>query len=437
MLGLLRTLWSTLFPRTFLEHSGFTATPPNASCHKKTAPETVLHVLPYPDIPGDFARMLDIIRLRFEAENPDIAIQFTHSKVSDAYKIDALSSWLTDPVPDTALPPEHPIVQRTVGAGVDIVEVDTMMLGALVERDLLGPPLLDEQDWHPAARSASSVHGRLCGVPHWMCGNFIISRHEALTRINDVRQLAEAMTSVKSDAPYLSGNFRGSAFFILNYIQAWAGNQPHAHDLQHALDTPVDQESIDTLRIAAGLCLENGRNPCLNEFYHNNPDSFITRTVTGDYAALMGFSEIMWYLAQAGADPEEWHIGPVPLGKNNKNILLADAYVVRKDLSPQKRDAARRFCTFMMRDDVYRDIMLSGGCDDDMLPRYIIPARTSVMSLPGIKEDIYYQRISHLLQDTLYYPNMHVPEARERIYNKVIPMLMTGQEAFHQPAYIL
>ena len=387
------------------------------------SPRTILHILPYPDIPGNFRLMLDIIRKDFERENPDIALSFTQPTVSDAYKIDKLTNWLSAPVPENTERPTEPVKTPQPDTGVDLAEIDTMMLGALVARGVVDMPLITAGDWHPAAVKASSVNGTLYGVPHWMCGNFIISKDKKLTETTNIRQLTTAIKQTKKKPPYLAGNYAGSAFFVLNYVQAWAENASRPHNLQTALDTPLDIHTISTIRAAAKLCEESGENPCLDEYYHDNPNVYISRTVNGEYAALMGFSEVMWHLACAGANPKEWYIGAMPFGNSSENVLLADSYVMRKGLSAQKKRAIKRFLRYVMRDTVYSKIMLSGGDCFSALPRYIIPARPSVLDLPEIKADTYYRRIGRQVSRTLSYPNWDVPVARERIYQVAMPLL--------------
>ncbi len=378
---------------------------------------TVLRVMPYPDIPGSFAEMLRIVETGFEARYPDIDLELVTASVEDVYETAYLAERLSN---------------ATQQGGVHIAEIDTIMLGDLAQSGLLREQGFRVADWHPLIEQAVAVDGVQYGVPHWLCGNFLISRHPEVTQALSVEDLARRIRAIKPKAPWLAGNYAGSSYLVLYYTQAWGQDRPGVYDLQPAITDPVDLVAVRHLAMASGLCTENGVNPCVDGTYYADFAPIFERTVRGDYAALQGFSESMWYMMQYGANPEEWYISPLPVGLGNRNVLLGDAYVARRDLDPAVARAAEAFYAYMMEYDTYAAIIFSGGPPVDahagggaQVPRYLAPARLGMFAQPGLAQDAYYQRVlaAMVSEDGTNYPNLHVPENRERIYESVMPFL--------------
>lgn len=372
---------------------------------------TVLRVIPYPDIPGDFDTMLAIVEAGFEAQHPDIDLELVRADVSDVYDLGYLAKVLT---------------ADTGRDGVHIVESDTIMMGDLALAGILRPQTFSMADWHPLIVQATTVNGVRYGVPHWLCGNFLITRDAQLAGSQGVEDMYRRIREIKPQGPWLAGNYAGNSYLVLYYTQAWGENRPGTYDLQPAITGPIDNGAVGTLSVATALCGENGANPCVDGTYYNDFSPIFERTVRGEYAALQGFSESMWYMAQYGAIPEQWYVAPLPVGKVNRNVLLGDAYIARKDMDAATATAAEKFYAFMMQDATYRDIIFSGGSRGGVpVPRYLAPARLGIFDLPELRADTYYRRIFAAMTTPggTNYPNLYVPENRDRIYEQVMPYL--------------
>lgn len=382
-----------------------------AGAKPESGGRTVLKVMPYPDIPGDFDRMLSIVETGFEAQHPEIDLVLVKAAVSDVYELDFLRQALTNST-------EH--------GGVHIVESDTIMMGDLALESVIGPQTYSEPDWHPLIVRGTTVNGVRYGVPHWLCGNFLISRDSYITAAKGVQDLSYRLRLRKPKGPWLAGNYAGNSYLVLYYAQAWGEKYTTMENLLPAITGPVDPGIARSVAVASDLCLENGTNPCVDGTYYEDSVPVFERTVQGDYAALQGFSESMWYMMQFGAKPEEWYIAPLPVGETTRNVILGDAYIARSSLDPATAEAAEKFYAYMMRPETYEAIIFSGGAEGERVPRYLAPARLTMFSKPGLADDVYYQRVlqAMLAANGTNYPNLFVPDNRDRIYEAVMPYLL-------------
>ncbi|UZP66717.1 hypothetical protein N1030_14020 [Desulfovibrio mangrovi] len=382
-----------------------------AACAMAGSPQrTVLKVVPYPDIPGSFDSMLAIVEKGFEKKNPDIDLVLVPASVHNVYELPFLREVLTN---------------STEQGGAHIVETDTIMMGDLALEGIIRPQTFTSEDWHPLIVKGTTVNGVRYGVPHWLCGNFLISRDQFLTQSQGVKDLNNRIRTIKPKGPWLAGNYAGTSYLVLYYTQAWGEDRPRYNDLLPAITGSVVPSSARNVAAASNLCIEDGKNPCVDGTYYNDFTPIFERTVKGDYAALQGFSESMWYMMQYGAKPEEWHISPLPIGDTTRNVILGDAYIARKDLDPATATAAEKFYSYMMEDATYQAIIFSGGQPGQKVPRYLAPARLNIFSLPDLKNDVYYQRVFAAMTSTggTNYPNLYVPDNRDRIYEQVMPYL--------------
>jgi len=386
-----------------------------AACAVAGPQRTVLKVVPYPDIPGSFDTMLSIVEQGFEKENPDIDLVLVTASVGDMYELPFLRGLLTNP---------------TDRGGAHIVETDTIMMGDLALEGVIRPQTFTRDDWHPLIVQGTTVKGVRYGVPHWLCGNFLISRDKNITEAQGVKDMYRRIRAAKPQGPGLAGNYAGNSYLVLYYTQSWGQYRPQVSDLLPAIVGPVEPVNARSVAVASDLCIENGKNPCVDGTYYNDFTPIFERTVKGDYAAMQGFSESMWYLMQYGASPAEWYISPLPVGAVTRNVILGDAYIARKDMDPATAAAAEKFYNYMMKDSTYQSIIFSGGQPGQKVPRYLAPARLGIFALPDLKNDIYYQRVFAAMtsQGGTNYPNLFVPDNRDRIYDQVMPYLNGTQK---------
>lgn len=373
---------------------------------------TVLKVAPYPTIPGDYKRMLRIIEEGFEAQHPAVDLQLVPAQEDVLYVTEGIVKLMSEPVN---------------GGGVHIAEIDTLMLGEVAQMGLLADMgEYTRPDWHPIAIQGATLNGVRYGVPHWLCGNFLMTKDRFIAEARSVEEMVKRMKAAKAGAPWLSGNYVGSSYLTDDYLQAWAENHPAANDLYPPTVAPqIDSASAQSLAKATGLCEENGQNPCVDRTYHDDMHAYIERTVQGDYLGVQGFSETIWYLVQQGEKAEDWYVVPLPVGKERRAVLTGDAYILRKTLSGEEKKAAYAFLDYMQEPSTYLAIIMSGGEEGKQAPRYVIPSRTSVFELPGIKDNVYYQRVRRSIEENgVSYPNIGIAPNRDRISDQVMPYLV-------------
>jgi thiamine pyridinylase len=64
-----------------------------------------------------------------------------------------------------------------------------VVLGELVKQGLVKPWDNTPQsgDWHPAAKAAVTLDGKIYGVPHWLCGDVIFSHNEDIVKAHNAK----------------------------------------------------------------------------------------------------------------------------------------------------------------------------------------------------------------------------------------------------------
>lgn len=368
----------------------------------------ILKVVLYPYLPpgpsGNLQPMAERIESEFESAYPDIDLQILPiNYTNDPYSTDNLIKWLGSPVTDS---------------GVQIVEMDALMLDFVVNEKLVVSlnTVSFADDFHPAALSAVKIDEISYGVPHWMCGNFIISRFEEIAQSQTLDALGPLLKQNKLAPPYLSGNFRGSSTLPALYLGGWACTYG-ASGLQKALVEPLDTAVVSLLNQAASFCTdESSANPCIDFTYKDSNEPMI-KFAQGQYDGYMGFSESMNTIAQQGVSSSEFYLGNFPFG-NTETVALyySDVFVVRKDCEGDCVKATTLFINYMIELKTFEWIVTTQDASTPTVPRYLIPSRMRVFDLPGIINDLYYQRIRVAISgNNTNFPNSGFLENKDRL----------------------
>jgi thiamine pyridinylase len=361
-------------------------------------------LFPYiPDAGEDgYAGLVHYLEQEFERLHPEVDLHLRPvNPADDFYDTAILKRWLT------------------VGSGptYDLVEVDAVLLGDLVSEGLIEawkePP--GRGEWHPAAQAAVTFEGRTYGVPHLMCGHFIISRDPSVTSARSAEELVALLTDDALDKANLAGNFLGSWNMPALYLDAWRDTYPD-RDLAEAISSNLDLDVVESLLALAELCEAKGKNPCLDGTYDdpNRPD-----LAAGDFSAdraeaLYGYSERLHFVLRAADDDDRIHIGAAPFGKGNHQVVFVDAFVLRTEAPERVVRAARHFATFMNRAEIQEAVLMSLDVGSMWLPvpRYLIPATRSAFTTERIKNDRFYQMIEDSLKGAVPYPNRGLRDER-------------------------
>lgn len=338
------------------------------------APKRVLTVSLYPIIPaaaGAYAK----IEAAFERANPLIDLQI---------KLD----------------PDNYYRQKSATSGgilddkSDVYELDSVFLTDFLAAgkiskdrpfDDLSPVLV------PVARSAATLDGHLLGVPHWVCGNFLIYRKgdTAIESARTLSQLEAALAAASDNDRWIIVDMKGKSTLGEMYLDAAMDRSGNARDaLSRVSAAPVDADLLADLERLVELDPPHfGR----DEGFHAYSQGFYAQQFAQRWGrALVGYSESLYdvldfsarycrrdqkCLTQDDIAVAEW---PADDGGSHP-IAWVDILVMGTsvDGDPVKRRDAETFIRFLAQRETYKSILIP---DDQQAPRYLLPARDDIYS---------------------------------------------------------
>ncbi|WP_437708388.1 hypothetical protein WMF45_30030 [Sorangium sp. So ce448] len=353
-----------------------------------------------PDAAGDgFASLRAMIEDGFESQHAEIDLDLRLVKSDDSYHNPTrLAGWLAS-------------------GRYDLVEIDTVVLGDLIDADVLEPwPSVPERDYLAAARSASTEIDRSgksvwWGVPHLSCGFFLVTRSEELDAAPSIAGLVKAAR--ESGKPLL-GNFASSWDLPALYLDARVDNGLDATNpltLSNAVKPPLHAGSTAALKQLASLCRQGDRNPCIDGTYDETLEGPVEEFVKGNAIGYWGYSErlhrTVTLMKAQGAPVEGLRVSTIPLGTSATPLLFTDAFVRRKGCSgdPACNAAAAAWAEFITRDDVMRDLLISRDAGPTAVPRYLLPATSSAFQAEPIARDALYAELRPLARSGRSFPS--------------------------------
>jgi thiamine pyridinylase len=309
----------------------------------------------------------------------------------------------------------------------DLVEVDTVLFADLQQKMLIQPfdPQTDTSDWHPAALAAVKSGNDLLGIPHLLCGHYIISRNPKAAAALRIHDLYAALTADGEETANIVGNFVGSWNMPALYLDAWRDTYP-VRDPLTALTSPLHERARDALIEVKRLCDHKGGNRCLDGTFDYPLEDAPARLFAAGLAdALLGYSERLHVVSTAlqvafpsrddfQRELEKIAVGPAALGFGNAPIVFVDAFVLRAGTSPAVRSAGQRFAEFINRPEVQEALLMSADAPG-ALPRYLLPATQSAFQTPALQRDRFYPVLDKSLKDAIPYPSQGFPAARKRL----------------------
>ena len=378
-----------------------------------TSSRTLLRVALFPYIPDSlndkYKSMMTRIEHEFEKANPSIDLQLRPiDQNDDFYDASTLANWLTSDH-------EH--------GGYDIVEVDTLLLGDLIASGTISawPRVSGAGDWHPAARNVVTINKTIYGVPHWLCGHFIFTRNDRISRARSVRQLLSAMDSADPNIPNLTGNLLGSWNLPALYLDAWADTYGPQR-LESAITPSVDPNVMRWFSLFSKECVNGGKNPCIDGTFEDN-DLSAKEFALSKSDAFIGYSERLNYLLQNGVDGKIIKISSAPLGEGKRPILFVDAFVLRKNCDSSCVDGAVRFARYMNSPKTLAWLLMSRDSEVKAIPRYLLPATLSAFAAPGVRGDIHYNALKREIAAAAGYPVNRFPGERKKMRDAILEQL--------------
>lgn len=363
-----------------------------ALCATAAPAQTPLRVALFPYLPDTgrdtLAAMAQRIEAEFEAANPGIDLQLRRMDPEDGafYEPDSLRAWLTAPA----------------GQGYDLVEVDAIMLGDLAAAGYLTPwAVVDSSDWNNAALPALMHNGVLYGIPHWLCGDFILTRFPAVHAARTVDELQQALAQASSNQIKLSGALGGSWTLPALYLHAW-GDTYGTAGMPSAIGSPLDPRVTAEMEEVLDFCELGQVNTCLAKDVYS-PDSSVAIYASGRSDAFLGFSERLTAIMMAGADGSQVRISPAPLGPRNTPVLYVDALTLRRGCDAGCQAAAAAFAKYLLDPQTYGWMLMSQDARHPAPPRYLLPATWSAFG--RVLQDPHFRDMLVAIHGAVPLPN--------------------------------
>jgi thiamine pyridinylase len=285
------------------------------------------------------------------------------------------------------------------------VEIDAMILGALVQRGAIVPFQVANRQFLPFAAEAVTWGGTRYGVPHWTCGYFVISENAEVRNARTVDELVRVLAAQNTSRPDLLGDLDGSWDAVMVYLDAYRDTYPDS-SLMEALEREVDTAVVASLRTVGSGCSSAAGSLC-------GTDS-VPLFARGQVDALVGYSE---RLNRIFSDPQrtvgKLHLASAPLGRGDRPMLFTDALVMSPQCASQAcRRATQLFAEYYTSDRVFEVLMMSRDVGGPAPPRYLLPSTSTAFQTPTVAADSLYQQLWAEIVDARPFPNYGVPEAR-------------------------
>jgi thiamine pyridinylase len=283
----------------------------------------------------------------------------------------------------------------------DVYELDSVFLADFVENKKIQAVVPTAATMIPFA-SAAAYKGETYGIPHWVCGNFLMYRPND-TGLQGARTLSDverALGSSPADGSLLI-DLKGTSTLGEMYLDGLMDRyKTAAVALQHLNAQDPDKDVLDAMRRTLKLSQSSfGR----DEDYHYRAGFYGRQFARGNGRALVGYSELLYYAlteaSQSCRHEEKKCLDPAP-EKHTSEIAVAewplsdagsqpigwvDLFVVSAAAKGQLLDDARAFINFMVDNETYRMLLVP---DKNLgeVPRYLLPAREDVYADPKIRE---------------------------------------------------
>ncbi|MEM8997238.1 MAG: hypothetical protein AAGF23_20815 [Acidobacteriota bacterium] len=369
----------------------------------ETTEKHVFRVALFPWIPDaaedGFESLRSSLEEKFEEAHPQIDLHIRLEKWDDSYYSPAkIAGWLASDE-------------------FDVVEIDTVILGDLVKAEVIEPwPAQDASTFFRAAVQGSTIAAKdggtvWWGVPHLLCGFFIVSQSPA---IDGAQTLTELVDAVERTGLPLLGNFDSSWDLPSLYLDSRVDNALDPSDLQEAVKPPLDTAAAAAVKELAALCDLDGDNPCVDGTYGDAWNAPVEKFLAGEAAGFWGYSERLHLtvksLLSAGAPISDIRVTTIPLGSQATPLLFTDALVRRRgcgaDADCERASAA--FAEFINSDWAVKEVLLSGDAASvgkEAIPRYLLPATRSAFDIDGIRDDRIYGELRIFAESGYSLPN--------------------------------
>jgi hypothetical protein len=382
------------------------------SCAVSHRPIKIIGYPYIPDLNGDYlVSLADFLQDRFYLDTSrriEILYDFTYST-------------------DTYTPPL--VVQALTTGGYDMQEIDTIILGYLLQQNVLQriPDDVSYAGFSPnSVQMTADLNGVQWGHPSYTCTNiyYSLNRHILSNRnANDFFSFVEH--NVQANQLGWTGDLSSEPDLRLEYLAGWRNSFPNQYSSPwypsgysaNQLNTQVIN-NVNTLR---DFCDDKQVTPhvnnCTNGNFYDFPDQWFYQFATGGSLVLQGFPEYTSeILKRTNADPNNpstlHYAIPALIGNGNEGFAFTDAWVIsRTNCDSDCLSTAKIFLNWQREN--WAELISLGQDLNPVRPRFLTVAyqpfyfSTDMFSLPDFAQD-YYQYFNYLVNvasplDTTHY----------------------------------
>lgn len=267
----------------------------------------------------------------------------------------------------------------------DVYEVDTILLSDLVKSGKISPVTLPSGSFTKEAIAAVTRNGKVYGVPHWLCGNFLIYK-KGDKEIESSKTWKALNETLKKRNGSVFVDFKGKSTLGEWYLTALSGHQGLEKAQRHVLESnELDKTAVSSLYSMLRSCPGGF---CRNDDLHDRVGFYSRAFIAGKSSAYVGYSESIHYGIQYALDNctktsscvsvDDIAVRRLPGFSEhsmNEGIGWVDALATDSGLDPHKKALAAKFIEFMVSEVAYKAILEP---EWGKAPSYLIPAQTGI-----------------------------------------------------------
>lgn len=312
----------------------------------------------------------------------------------------------------------------------DVFEVDTVFLHDLVSKMLLEElpgSMLPPDMFLGVAANAARLDGKVYGIPHWVCGNFLFFRKDdpeagRFRKLTSLDGLERLIGRPQSQEQSVLSDLRGSSTLGDKYLDALLDTyKTPTEALKHIDPEMLDQSAVGALNRLYALC-PGGL--CDSEKHHEFGQFYARQFAERRCRAIVGYSELLHFTVQHylnGVREDQPGVGkigfvwndtmstydavgaddidavPAMLSDSGMTMLSwVDILSVRNGISEQVKKDAYDFILFFSSSDRTVTFLIP---EYGHAPRYLLPAHRAVYANPKLlKTAPLYQTFYNIMQ---------------------------------------
>lgn len=379
----------------------------------------VLNVSLYPYLPtlptDNFESLVAWVVQTWQSQHPQVLLNAVLSQEVNIYDFPTLNTLLN-------------------AQGFDVIELDMLYLGYLVDNKLINPAQITGDAPWPVAQSGASYKGQLWAIPSWLCMNFIYALDPAIAQQKSLSQLLVWLSKQPSTLTKLVGSFNGSwaipSDYINTYVQTYG-----LSSLPQAMQMPPDNAVIKQLVALSDTCEKSGVNPCTNNTFHNLPNGASEQVfASGQASSDMGFSEQSFFVnLYRSPQNAPLYVTPVPWGEKPQPLLFQDGFVTSAaTCAPGSNCAsdAQAFTTMMTSVATKNYIVQSQDLAAGTPWRTLLVANQKFWQQPLITGNSYYQQLQPIFTTAAPFPNNFTAQVQTTMGNQICTALKQLQPSY-------